>query len=284
MQTMFEKLDAAAAKMGSFVCVGLDPMPERVPIDDIAAFNCAIVDATRDVVSAFKPQFAYYEAMGIEGLRILEKTIQHIRDVAPDHVIVGDGKRGDISATATAYAAAMFEIWDVDIATIYAYQGSDSVEPFLQYPGKGVYIVCRTSNPSSRDIQDLVVDGTAGKDQVFDRVADMADRWAGSENVGLVVGATFPDDLRALRSRHPIPHFLIPGVGAQGGLADETARAGANEQGGGFIVNSSRGIIYASSNSEDFDTEAQKAAKELRDQLNTALNPNGHTAQTLAVE
>jgi orotidine-5'-phosphate decarboxylase len=281
---MFEKLDAAAAKMGSFVCVGLDPMPERVPIDDIAAFNCAIVDATRDVVSAFKPQFAYYEAMGIEGLRILEKTIQHIRDVAPDHVIVGDGKRGDISATATAYAAAMFEIWDVDIATIYAYQGSDSVEPFLQYPGKGVYIVCRTSNPSSRDIQDLVVDGTAGKDQVFDRVADMADRWAGSENVGLVVGATFPDDLRALRSRHPIPHFLIPGVGAQGGLADETARAGANEQGGGFIVNSSRGIIYASSNSEDFDTEAQKAAKELRDQLNTALNPNGHTAQTLAVE
>jgi orotidine-5'-phosphate decarboxylase len=284
VQTMFEKLDAAAAKMGSFVCVGLDPMPERVPIDDIAAFNCAIVDATRDVVSAFKPQFAYYEAMGIEGLRILEKTIQHIRDVAPDHVIVGDGKRGDISATATAYAAAMFEIWDVDIATIYAYQGSDSVEPFLQYPGKGVYIVCRTSNPSSRDIQDLVVDGTEGKDQVFDRVADMADRWAGSENVGLVVGATFPDDLRALRSRHPIPHFLIPGVGAQGGLADETARAGANEQGGGFIVNSSRGIIYASSNSEDFDTEAQKAAKELRDQLNTALNPNGHTAQTLAVE
>lgn len=284
MQTMFEKLDAATAKMGSFVSVGLDPTPERVPIDDIAAFNCAIVDATRDVVSAFKPQFAYYEAMGIEGLRILEKTIQHIRDVAPDHVIVGDGKRGDISTTATAYATAMFEIWDVDIATIYAYQGSDSVEPFLQYPGKGVYIVCRTSNPSSRDIQDLIVDGTEGKDKVFDRVADMADRWAGSENVGLVVGATFPDDLRALRSRHPAPHFLIPGVGAQGGAAEETARAGANEQGGGFIVNSSRGIIYASSNPEDFDTEAQKAAKELRDQLNAALNPNGHTTQTLTVE
>jgi orotidine-5'-phosphate decarboxylase len=178
----------------------------------------------------------------------------------------------------------MFEIWDVDIATIYAYQGSDSVEPFLQYPGKGVYIVCRTSNPSSRDIQDLVVDGTDGRTQVFDRVADMADRWAGSENVGLVVGATFPDDLRSLRARHQAPHFLIPGVGAQGGVAEETARAGANERGGGFVVNSSRGIIYASSNPEDFDTEARKAAKELRDQLNAALNPNGHTAQTLTVE
>ena len=284
METMFEKLDAAAAKMSSYVCVGLDPTPERVPIDDVLAFNCAIVDATKDLVSAFKPQFAYYEAMGIEGFQILEKTIQHIRNVAPDHVIVGDGKRGDISTTATAYATAMFEIWDVDIATIYAYQGSDSVEPFLQYPGKGVYIVCRTSNPSSRDIQDLVVDGTEGKSQVFDRVADMADRWAGAENVGLVVGATYPDDLRALRARHPEPHFLIPGVGAQGGVAEETARAGANERGGGFIVNSSRGIIYASSNPEDFDVEAQKAAKLLRDQLNDALHSDRISSQSLTID
>jgi len=285
LQTMFERLDAAAAKMESFVCVGLDPTPERVPIDDILAFNCAIVDATKDVVSAFKPQFAYYEAMGIEGFRILEKTIQHIRDVAPDHVIVGDGKRGDISATATAYATAMFETWDVDIATIYAYQGNDSVEPFLQYPGKGVYIVCRTSNPSSRDIQDLVVDGTDQKDKVFDRVADMADRWAHSENVGLVVGATYPDDLRALRSKHSLPHFLIPGVGAQGGVAEETARAGAKERGGGFIVNSSRGIIYASSNPEDFDNAARTEAEKLKIQLNDALKSDSPiTTKSVNVE
>jgi orotidine-5'-phosphate decarboxylase len=281
---MFERLDAAAARMESFVCVGLDPTPERVPIDDILAFNCAIVDATKDVVSAFKPQLAYYEAMGIEGFKILEKTIQHIRDVAPNHVIVGDGKRGDISTTATAYATAMFEMWDVDIATIYAYQGSDSVEPFLQYPGRGVYIVCRTSNPSSRDIQDLVVDGTEGQTQVFDRVAELADRWAGSENVGLVVGATFPDDLRTLRSRHPAPHFLIPGVGAQGGVAEETARAGVNERNGGFLVNSSRGIIYASSNPEDFDIQAHEAALLLKNQLNEALKPNGLNPQSLTIE
>ena len=284
MQTMFEMLDAAAAKMNSRVCVGLDPTPDRVPISDIGAFNRSIVDATKDLASAFKLQFAYYEAMGVKGMIILEKTIQYIRKVAPNHVIIGDGKRGDILMTATAYATAMFEVWDVDIATIYAYQGSDTVEPFLQYPGRGVYIVCRTTNPSSRDIQDLIVDGTDGKTQVFDRVADLADRWAGTENVGLVVGATFPDDLRTLRSRHPNPHFLIPGVGAQGGEAEETARAGANEQGGGFVINSSRGIIYASRNPEDFDYEAGRAAELLRDQINDALKPDGLNPQTISLE
>ena len=284
MQTMFEMLDAAAAKMNSRVCVGLDPTPDRVPISDIGAFNRSIVDATKDLASAFKLQFAYYEAMGVKGMIILEKTIQYIRKVAPDHVIIGDGKRGDILMTATAYATAMFEVWDVDIATIYAYQGSDTVEPFLQYPGRGVYIVCRTTNPSSRDIQDLVIDGTDGKAQVFDRVADLADRWAGTENVGLVVGATFPDDLRSLRSRHPKPHFLIPGVGAQGGEAEESARAAANDQGGGFVINSSRGIIYASRNPEDFDFEAGKAAQLLRDQINNALKPNGLNPQIVSLE
>ena len=281
---MFEMLDAAAAKMNSRVCVGLDPTPDRVPISDIGAFNRSIVDATKDLASAFKLQFAYYEAMGVKGMIILEKTIQYIRKVAPNHVIIGDGKRGDILMTATAYATAMFEVWDVDIATIYAYQGSDTVEPFLQYPGRGVYIVCRTTNPSSRDIQDLIVDGTDGKTQVFDRVADLADRWGGTENVGLVVGATFPDDLRTLRSRHPNPHFLIPGVGAQGGEAEETARAGANEQGGGFVINSSRGIIYASRNPEDFDYEAGRAAELLRDQINDALKPDGLNPQTISLE
>ncbi|NQW21625.1 MAG: orotidine-5'-phosphate decarboxylase [Chloroflexi bacterium] len=282
MQTMFERLDAAAAKMKSFVCVGLDPTPARVPIDDILAFNCAIVDATKDVVSAFKPQFAFYEAMGVDGFKILEKTIQHIRKVAPDHVIIGDGKRGDISTTATAYATAMFEIWDVDVATIYAYQGSDSVEPFLQHPGKGVYIVCRTSNPSSRDIQDLVTEGPSGREKVFNRVAAMADRWARTENVGLVVGATYPDDLAALRAKHPEPHFLIPGVGAQGGVAED-ARAGANEYGSGFLVSSSRGIIYASDKPEDFEYKARVAATVLRDQINDSLAPDVLDTQSVTI-
>ena len=268
---MFEKLDAAAIKTSSFVCVGLDPSIERAPINDIAAFNRAIIDATKDVVSAFKPQFAYYEAMGIKGFKILENTIRHIRDVAPNHIIIGDGKRGDISTTATAYASAMYEIWDVDIATIYAYQGSDSVEPFLKHPGRGVYIVCRTSNPSSRDIQDLIVDDSNGQTRVFNRIADMADRWSKTQNVGIVAGATFPDDLHALRTRHPEMHFLIPGVGAQGGEVEQTTRAGMNEHGRGFLVNSSRGIIYASSDPLYFEREARSAAELLRDQINDAL-------------
>ena len=271
MKTMFEKLDAAARKTNSFVCVGLDPSIERAPINDIAAFNRAIIDATKDVVSAFKPQFAYYEAMGIKGFKILENTIRHIRDVAPNHIIIGDGKRGDISTTATAYASAMYEIWDVDIATIYAYQGSDSVEPFLKHPGRGVYIVCRTSNPSSRDIQDLIVDDSNGQARVFDRIADMADRWSKTQNVGIVAGATFPDDLHALRTRHPEMYFLIPGVGAQGGEVEQTTRAGMNEHGRGFLVNSSRGIIYASSDPLYFEREARSAAELLRDQINDAL-------------
>ena len=268
---MFEKLDAAAIKTNSFVCVGLDPSIERAPINDIAAFNRAIIDATKDVVSAFKPQFAYYEAMGIKGFKILENTIRHIRDVAPNHIIIGDGKRGDISTTATAYASAMYEIWDVDIATIYAYQGSDSVEPFLKHSGRGVYIVCRTSNPSSRDIQDLIIDDSNGQTRVFDRIADMADRWSKTQNVGIVAGATFPDDLHALRTRHPEMHFLIPGVGAQGGEVEQTTRAGMNEHGRGFLVNSSRGIIYASSDPLYFEREARSAAELLRDQINDAL-------------
>ena len=268
---MFEKLDAAAIKTNSFVCVGLDPSIERAPINDIAAFNRAIIDATKDVVSAFKPQFAYYEAMGIKGFKILENTIRHIRDVAPNHIIIGDGKRGDISTTATAYASAMYEIWDVDIATIYAYQGSDSVEPFLKHPGRGVYIVCRTSNPSSRDIQDLIVDDSNGQTRVFDRIADMADRWSKTQNVGIVAGATFPDDLHALRTLHPEMHFLMPGVGAQGGEVEQTTRAGMNEHGRGFLVNSSRGIIYASSDPLYFERESRSAAELLRDQINDAL-------------
>ena len=268
---MFEKLDAAATKTNSFVCVGLDPSIERAPINDIAAFNRAIIDATKDAVSAFKPQFAYYEAMGIKGFKILENTIRHIRDVAPNHIIIGDGKRGDISTTAIAYARAMYEIWDVDIATIYAYQGSDSVEPFLNHPGRGVYIVCRTSNPSSRDIQDLIVDDANGQARVFDRMADMADRWAKTQNVGIVAGATFPDDLHTLRIRHPELHFLIPGVGAQGGEVEQTTKAGMNEQGRGFLVNSSRGIIYASNDPLYFEREARRAAELLRDQINDAL-------------
>jgi orotidine-5'-phosphate decarboxylase len=141
MDSFAARLDEVQAKKNTLVCVGLDPDPRRIPIDDVAEFNRRIVDATHPLVAAYKPQMAYYEALGIPGMQALEKTIEHIRDVAPEVLIIGDGKRGDMGSTAAAYATAMFDIWGFDVVTVNAYQGSDTVEPFLQYPGRGVFIV-----------------------------------------------------------------------------------------------------------------------------------------------
>lgn len=142
-----QKLDAATLKTGSSVCVGLDPDPRRMPVPDVFEFNRAIIDATLDLACAFKPQIAFYEALGIDGLNALKRTVEHIRRVAPHAVVVGDVKRGDIDSTAEAYARAMFDLWDFDVVTVHAYLGRQSIEPFLGQPGRGVLIVCRTSNP-----------------------------------------------------------------------------------------------------------------------------------------
>lgn len=256
--TMREKIIEAQKRSGSCVCVGLDPDPSKMPLDDVFEFNRAIIDATHDLVAAYKPQFAFYEAMGFPGFKALEKTIEYIRDVAPGAFLIADAKRGDIGSTADAYAKAMFETWQVDACTVYAYQGSDSVAPFLEYPGKGVFVVCRTSNPSSIEIQD-VVDVPSGE-TVFERVARQTIGLSNGGNVGLVVGGTYPQELASLRAAHPDTPFLIPGVGAQGGDANEAARLGGEN----ILINSSRGIIYASQSETDFDVAARRAVEELR--------------------
>ena len=216
----------ARVRSGSCVCVGLDPDPLKMPIDDMYEFNRSIIDATHDLVAAYKPQFAFYEAMGIPGLKALDKTIRHIRDVAPNVFVLADAKRGDIGNTASAYAKAMFDVWDVDACTVYAYQGTESVSPFLEYEGKGVFVVCRTSNPSSIEVQDLV--DRASGDRVYDRVASLAVELS-TDNVGLVVGATYPEELAMLRADYPDTPFLIPGVGAQGGDAVRRGEIGRRE-------------------------------------------------------
>ena len=160
VRRMSEWLDLARSSSGSCVCVGLDPDPAKMPIDDVFEFNRAIIDATQDLIAAYKPQFAFYEAMGRAGFDALEKTIRHVRDVAPHAFVLADAKRGDIGNTAEAYAKAMFEVWDVNAVTVYAYQGSESVLPFLEYRDRGVFVVCRTSNPSSVEVQDIVDDRT----------------------------------------------------------------------------------------------------------------------------
>ena len=260
-ERMSDRLESARAISGSCVCVGLDPDPSKMPINDVFEFNRAIVDATLDLVAAYKPQFAFYEAMGRRGFDALEKTISHIRDVAPDVFLIGDAKRGDMGNTAEAYAKAMFDVWGLDACTVYGYQGSDSVLPFLQYEGRGVFVVCRTSNPSSVEVQD-VVDIESGE-RVYEILGRKMVSLKAAGDVGLVVGATFPQELTELRSLFPDTPFLIPGVGAQGGDAAETAKLGGEN----ILINSSRGIIYASNNSADFDEAARREVDNLRAEI-----------------
>jgi orotidine-5'-phosphate decarboxylase len=232
-----------------------------MPIDDVFEFNRTIIDATQDLVAAYKPQFAFYEALGRAGFDALEKTIRHIRDSAPHAFVLADAKRGDIGNVAERYAKAMFEFWDADAVTAYAYQGSEAVLPFLEYRERGVFVVCRTSNPSSVEVQDIVDDRTG--ETVFERVAKLAVSLSDRGNAGLVVGATYPNELASLRAQYPDTPFLIPGVGAQGGDAAETARLGGRN----ILINSSRGVIYASQSKSDFDSAARHAVEDLRSEI-----------------
>jgi len=270
LSTWVEKLDARATAAESMVCVGLDPDPSKMAITDTLEFNRRIIDATHDLVCAYKPQLAFYEAMGADGFEALRATVAHIRSVAPDVVIVGDGKRGDIGSTADAYARAMFDYFDFDTVTLHAYLGRDSVAPFLKYGGRGAIIVCRTSNPGAAELQDYVLEGTDGR-TVYQRVADATEEWDNEGRLGIVVGATYPEEMSVLRAEHPGLPILIPGVGAQGGDVEAATRAGVNSDGRGVMISSSRGIIYASGSADEFDSAARDATSALRDEINRAL-------------
>lgn len=270
MPGWIEKLDAVSTAASSLVCVGLDPDPARMPVDDVFEFNRSIVDATRDLVCAYKPNLAFYEAFGIDGFKALRDTVRHIRKVAPDVVIIGDGKRNDIPSTARAYAKAMFEVWDFDAATVNPYLGRDSVEPFLAYEGRGAIVLCRTSNPGARDLQDLALAGEGRP--LYERVADVIESWNSGGNLGMGMGATYPEELASLRTAHPTIRLLILGVGAQGGDVAQAARAGADRNGRGMMINSSRGIIYASGDLKLYRDAARTAAESLRTAINRALN------------
>ncbi|MBM3957642.1 MAG: orotidine-5'-phosphate decarboxylase [Gemmatimonadetes bacterium] len=252
---------------GSLVCVGLDPDPGRMPVRDAGEFGRRIVDTTRDLVCAYKMQLAYYEALGLEGLRALEVTVRHVREAAPGVVIVGDAKRGDIGSTARAYASAMFDVWGFDVVTVQAYLGRDSLEPFVERGDRGALVVCRTSNPGARDVQDLRVDGVP----VYRWVAALAEECNGLGNVGLVVGATYPSELEELRGAYPEMPFLVPGVGAQGGDAGAAARLGAGVRGGRCMIASSRGIIYASADGGSYARAAREAVMRMRGEISAGL-------------
>ncbi len=269
MDGWVERLDAVSRTAESVVCVGLDPDPASMPVDDVFEFNRAIIDATSDLVCAYKPNLAFYEALGLDGMAALQKTVHHIREVAPDVVIVGDAKRGDVGHTDVAYAKAMFEFWDFDAVTVHPYLGRDSVEPFLTYEGRGAIVLCRTSNPGARDLQDRAIDG--GEQRLFELVGDLIEQWNERGNVGMLAGATYPREIAALRTAHPTLPVLIPGVGSQGGDVAAAARAGANADGRGMMISSSRGVLYASNDPVHYADAARAAVESLRVEINRAL-------------
>jgi orotidine-5'-phosphate decarboxylase len=260
-----EKLTEATERNNSLLCIGLDPDPELMPAKvDVFKFNKAIIDATSDLVCAYKLNLAFYEALGLGGIDAMKHTIKYVPDNIP---VIGDAKRGDIGNTAKAYARAIFDIFSFDAATVNPYLGFDSVEPFIEHWDRGVFILCRTSNPGAVDFQNLRLQTEHEQFPLFEIVALRAAQWNKHANIGLVVGATYPEELKLIRHSHPEMLLLIPGIGAQGGDLASAVRYGVDAQGRKAIISSSRQIIYASPE-KDFAQAARHAASSLKEQIN----------------
>jgi orotidine-5'-phosphate decarboxylase len=263
-----QDLHAAWRRNDSLVCVGLDPEPAKFPArfagdpDAVFGFCRAIVDATADLVCAFKPQIAHFAALGAEDA--LRRLVAHIHAAHPGVPVILDSKRGDIGSTAQNYAIEAFDRYAADAVTVNPYLGRDSVQPFLDRTDKGVVILCRTSNAGAADLQDLVVDGLPLYQHV---AAKVADEWNTNRNCLLVVGATWPQQLREVRAIVGDVPFLVPGVGAQGGDVEAVVANGCTADGTGLVVSSSRAILYASGG-DDFADAARAATLALREQIN----------------
>lgn len=265
------KLDAAVTKNNSLLCIGLDPnmemLPEHLQSDPQAYinFNKAIVDATADLVCAYKPNSAFYEARGAQGVEELKATCDYIRSKYPDIPIILDFKRGDIGSTNDQYSKFAFDYIAADAITIQPYMGREAVSPFLDKKDKGIFILLRTSNPGSGELQDLGI----GDQKLYLKLLDgIISSWNANGNCMVVVGATYPEELAEIRKAAGDDMiFLVPGIGAQGGDVEATVKAGVNSSGRGIIVNSARDIIYASS-AEDYAEAAKQRAVEVRDEIN----------------
>jgi orotidine-5'-phosphate decarboxylase len=257
--TFLEKLDACVTRNNSLLCVGLDPDATKMPAGiSTLEFNKAIIDATADLVCAFKPNSAFYEARGAEGITELKQTCDYLHEKYPNIPIILDYKRADIGSTNEKYATFAFDYLGVDAVTIQAYFGQDAVQPFLDYADKGIIIMCKNSNPGSGEFQDLEVNGKKLYLQVAENVAT---EWNANSNCLLVVGATFPEELADVRKVVGDDMvILMPGIGAQGGDVEAALKAGRNSHGRGLVVNSSRAILYAA--------DARQAATEMRDEIN----------------
>jgi orotidine-5'-phosphate decarboxylase len=274
------QLDGASTRNASMLCVGLDPEPAKFPLDwrgdttRIFDFCAAIVDATHDLVCAFKPQIAYFAAARAEDQ--LERLIAHIHERAPGVPVILDAKRGDIGATAEQYAREVFERYRADAVTLSPFMGHDSIEPYTRYTGKGLILLCRTSNPGGDDLQaQHLQGGPHDGERLYERIARLAaGPWSrGGAELGLVVGATYPQEVARVRELAPTLPLLIPGIGAQGGDAEATVRAGWRAGTGPIIVSSSRAVLYAGGGAPAmpaFAAAARSVALATRQQLQQA--------------
>lgn len=276
---VFHTLLANQWARGNFVCVGLDSEFSKIPksahigvhglavnvANTIVEFNRQIVETTKDLVCAYKLNSAFYEAFGAEGVEALQRSINDIHNIAPDVPVILDAKRADIGNTNMGYATAAFDVLRADAITVHPYLGAEAMQPFLARAEKGIIVLCRTSNPGSDEFQDLTM---ITADPLYKRVAhNVSKTWNKNGNCSLVVGATYPDELREVRGIIGDMPILIPGIGAQGGDVEKTVIAGQSSNGQGMIINSSRGIIFAS-NGADFAEAARRETIKLRDTIN----------------
>lgn len=260
----------AQKKNNSFLCVGLDPDTSKFPqsiLKDpkpVFAFNKSIIDATADLVCCYKPQIAYYAAIGAEDQ--LEASIRYIQSKYPEIPVILDAKRNDIGSTADMYAREAFERYHADALTVNPFMGSDTLEPFIRFKEKGVIILCKTSNPGSADFQNKFIDNQP----LYAHIAQKAEKeWNYNHNICLVVGATYPDEMKAIRNLAPSIPFLVPGVGTQGGDVVAVVKNGSTQDGYGLIINCSRAVIHAGSG-EDFAEKARESAMKIRASINDA--------------
>jgi len=264
------KLSEAWRKSDSLLCVGLDPDLSKLPThlqtakDPLFQFNKAIIDATADLVCAFKPNSAFYEAFGPDGIRQLKQTADYIHDNYPHIVTILDAKRADIGNTNNGYVSFIYDYLGVDAVTLHPYLGHEALAPFLEREDKGAIVLCRTSNPGASEFQDLSVDGRP----VYEHVAEtIMKTWNSNNNCLLVVGATYPEEMKVIRGLVGDMPFLVPGIGAQGGDIKAIMDAGVDSRQRGMIISASRSVMYAS-NGEDFADAARNEAVKLRDEIN----------------
>ncbi len=249
MSSFFDRLISRSEAIKSLLCVGLDPHADKHSVDEVALFNRELIEATKSFAVAYKPNFAFYESYGIPGLLALEETLKAI---PPGILKIADAKRGDIGSTSESYANAVFKEWGFDAVTVNPYMGRDSIQPFLQYEDRGVFVLCRTSNLDADQFQGLILKDDS---YLYEHIAQTVVNWGG--NIGLIVGATAPDELRRIHELVPNAPLLIPGIGAQGGSINEVIKI-AYSGWGKMLINVSRGIAYAGSNPDDSAREAER--------------------------